>query len=851
MLRLLALVAVTLPQEPPGRGDWLEPEVRAFRSALVVPGPVPNRTRRGLIVRIGDDDPLWGCFDTDLLRWSAFWLQGRNRPPVSLDSMAAVSYPRKPAKATRPPGPGSDGRILWSAAELPGASPDRTPADDPREATLLDLPDPVGALPPSFGRWEDFELRGTTPVLHYRIGDCEIREALDSSLATSIERHLQIGAARHPISLRLAEHGERTDDDPRAARIPDAPLSIVECSGDDGTVVVDERHGAWLRLEPSRRSRRLVVTYRRPDAPPAGSTTRLPEPAPATPPFPAAFEVAAPERVGLDGPFEALPVPLPQDNAQRRHLRPIDVAYLAPGTALLCTLDGDLWRLEGLGSATVRWLRVAVGLFEPMGVEVDQTGRVFVLGRDQVTELIDLDGDHHYDRFRNASDAFRQTLHTRDYATSFALEPDGSFVVAKGGIADATSKGTEELADHRGTILRLPADGTAAIVLAEGLRMPFVGRRADGALFASDQQGHFIPSTPLHRIGAERAFLGFEPTRFEREAPHLQPLTWYPYQSNRSGAAFATLAAPAFPDLAGTFVHVSWNGRLFAIETPDRGLPFSWRLPLQLDFPGLNGDSDPETGELLVVGLGISGYQPTTPRHAGLALLRQASPLAVPATLEVAPRRVDLGFARPVPAEFTLGSPTLRLWNLRRSKNYGSGHYDWSDAPGEELIGIESAALSPDRRTLTLEVTALFAAHVFALDLPWIDARTGLPQQLEILARPNHLPEPTARQLEALAATRARDEAPVIGDARRGKDVFTRYGCIACHALDGTKLVGPPLNGVAKRHAGESLDAYLRESILQPTKVVVEGYVPAMPSFEGVLPAQDLEDLVEWLKTLK
>ncbi len=832
-----------------GRGDWIEPEIRVFRSALVLYGPPPNRTRRGVVVKADGGRKLWGCFDTDLLRWSAFWTEDSRWPaPVTLDSMAAVSYPQRPEKAKRPPSP-AGGSFLMSP-ELPGMNVGRVPTDDPRTASLADSDDRVGPLPIGSGRWIGYEIRGAVPVLEYWIGDCRIRESLASDGLRAVERRLELGRTRQTLSIRLASEARPTEA-PLAATIHGSDRSLVECDGPGITLRIDDEHGAWLEVAPSRRDRELSITYRERNDPPARRAAPLPDSAPTTPLFPIPIDAPHPEPTPRQGPFEIRNLRIPQDNLQARFIRPVDVAFLAPGTALLCTLDGDLWRLDGVGSQTVRWLRVAAGLFEPMAVEVDASGRVFVLGRDQVTELVDVDGDHHYDRFLNASDAFRQTLHTRDYATSLALEPDGSFVVAKGGIAGTKSEGTEELADHRGTILRLSADGSTATVLAEGLRMPFVGRRADGALFASDQQGHFIPSTPLHRIGEERAFLGFEPTRFEREAPHLQPLTWYPYQSNRSGAAFATLAAAAFPDLAGAFVHLSWNGRLFAVETPEIGLPFSWRLPLQLDFPALNAASDPETGELLVVGLGISGYQPTTPQHAGLALLRQSAPLAAPTTLEIAPLSVRIGFAQAVPARLALGRPTLRVWNLRRSENYGSGHYDWRNEPGEELIDIETVTLSPDRLSLRLDVTALFSAHVFALDLPWIDAETGLPQHLELLARPNHLPEPTARQLEALAAARARNEAPVIGDARRGKDVYTRYACIACHALDGTRLVGPPLDGVAKRHAGEGLDAYLRESILQPAEVVADGYVPAMPSFEGVLPAQDLEDLVEWLKTLK
>ena len=61
---------------------------------------------------------------------------------------------------------------------------------------------------------------------------------------------------------------------------------------------------------------------------------------------------------------------------------------------------------------------------------------------------------------------------------------------------------------------------------------------------------------------------------------------------------------------------------------------------------------------------------------------------------------------------------------------------------------------------------------------------------------------------------------------------------------------GLSLNGLATRHA-DDLDGYLRESILEPGKVVTEGFEAAMPSFAGVIPAQELEDLVAYLKQLR
>ena len=44
--------------------------------------------------------------------------------------------------------------------------------------------------------------------------------------------------------------------------------------------------------------------------------------------------------------------------------------------------------------------------------------------------------------------------------------------------------------------------------------------------------------------------------------------------------------------------------------------------------------------------------------------------------------------------------------------------------------------------------------------------------------------------------------------------------------------------------------AYLRDSILKPKDQIVEGYAPAMPSFEQALSAEELDNLVAYIASL-
>jgi cytochrome c oxidase subunit II len=89
------------------------------------------------------------------------------------------------------------------------------------------------------------------------------------------------------------------------------------------------------------------------------------------------------------------------------------------------------------------------------------------------------------------------------------------------------------------------------------------------------------------------------------------------------------------------------------------------------------------------------------------------------------------------------------------------------------------------------------------------------------------------------------------GDENSGETVFMTAGCGACHAFKpaGTDAeVGPSLDAM-KPEGGTQLEAFIRESIVDPNAVVAEGYQPdVMPStFSKSLTDEQLDALVQYL----
>lgn len=786
-------------------GEFLEPGAPFLRSALLIQdGKKVNRVRRGLLVPLGGDH--WGCFDPDLLRWAAVWKAPAGEAPLTYDSMAGVSYPEAKAKAKLVPQ--LRGEVLFQTEEVSGVGEDD-------RAQLVNGESKVGPLSKKQGRWLGHELRGKQVVLNYLVGKTAVQEVLRRTDEGAVHRVMKVAAHDRALQIRVGDFFKKVHGVRASLR------------------------GGALTLRASQKSQAVVLSTQQRES---GVKFDFPEKKPALSFDPAILKVKNPP-AEFQGAFMIRPIVIPEGT---RFIRSTDLAFLSDGTGLLTTLDGDVWRIEGIEEETSQWTRVASGIYEPISLEVTPNDRVFVLGRDQVTELIDHDGDSFFDEYRNASDAFQQTLQTRDYATSLVVRPDGSFLVAKGGIYNDRAKSDNELSEHRGTVIALSKDGLQAQVLADGLRLPYVGLRNDGAVFASDQQGNFIPSTPVHMIGKGRPFLGHPPTNFQKSEELIEPLLWYPYQTSRSGAAFATTSQKGFPDLGEAFLQVSWGGKLFAIETPEQGQAFSWQLPLQLDFPSLNGVSHPKSGRLYVTGLGISGYKPTTGNLIGIASIEQTSAMPSPVALTIEKGFIEVTFNRPLKEDETVtpGSPALRMFTIERTGKYGSGHFKWDGEPGEQRFQPEAFSISENRRTVRLEFSHLYRSDVMDLFINVTSGSNVLP--LHLFTRPAHLPVAGRDDLRALAGLE-KEVVLEAGNVERGAVYFTKYACAGCHSINEEKLVGPSLKGLARR----ADEAVMKQSILEPNAVITEGFPAAMPSFAGVLTEQELADLLAYLGTLR
>ena len=93
-----------------------------------------------------------------------------------------------------------------------------------------------------------------------------------------------------------------------------------------------------------------------------------------------------------------------------------------------------------------------------------------------------------------------------------------------------------------------------------------------------------------------------------------------------------------------------------------------------------------------------------------------------------------------------------------------------------------------------------------------------------------------------------------VGNAEEGQKLVTQ--CLGCHSVDGSILVGPSWKDLygheVELEDGTKViadEAYITQSIKDPTSQIVKGFPPAMPPY-AYLTDQQIADIIAYIKTL-
>ena len=860
--------AVT-PAVSPWAG-WIEPDFPFFSSVLDAGRagptfPARNLTPRGLILNLGRGH--WVGFDTDLLRVAAVW-RGNAVTPKALAPGSYNEPDRKTQGGQSPPEP--DGKVWAANGIYPGWQIGARPSfDDPREPAPT--VDEVGRGPISeaLGRFKAVRLVGAGVVLEYSVRGSEVREWMtvaESGGRSAIVRNIEVGPAAESLWLLI---GFKTKDGSISACRGAGPAPVLESIAASGA----SGEPAWAaKIVPHTEPVRLCIAMS--DGPAVDNVAfqAIPSASPAR-----RWTQAVTTKVTMSAAKDAYVVDdfaLPVDNPWRRNVRPGDIQFLKDGTGVIVTIDGDVWIVRGLQQpgGAITWKRFASGMHEPMTVAIKDE-QIHVFDRNGIWRLRDTNGDGEADVHELFSNAFAQTADNREFPSTVRLAPGGEFVIAKGG-QEATTIGK-----HNGSVLRVSADGRSATVLGYGFRQPQIGVNVrTGLVTASDQQGHYIPSTPLH-IVKDHQFYGFLSDKLPREvypAPIADPLTWIPHAVNASAMSQVWLFDAKMGPLNDALVQIGFNSpELFRVMLNNRASkPQAAVVSITraFDFPPLNGSVNPADGQLYIAGFQILGWGTTSLRLAGLGRVRYTgAPSTLPSAVVPMDKGLLLRFESPLDAKKAADPAryTVTSWHYVRTYKYGSPQLKADGTPGSDVLVPSSAYISKDGRSVFIGLPGI--KPVMQMRVGWTLATAGgTAFQDSASFTPYELTtfDPEAEGFGKLTVDlspkteAARASGPV--SVEEGRLVYERYGCIACHANDASAVskLGPNFRGLygADRTFHEGLvrvtanEAYIRESILEPTAKVVTGFNRTgmgMPSFAGVLTEQQLESIILYIKSLK
>lgn len=819
---------------------------------------------RGLLLHAGKNE--WVVYDQDLLRPAYWFTADDSKEPLSLETMAQSSWYEATKKAkTIWPEPQGQGVAL--APALPGVG------DDP--AALQTDPRPVftddagrGGLQASGRNFTGYRIAATAAVLASENGGVAIREWYEAERSGGegrLTRNLVV--APGAVQYFLVGAGEFQVNAGKDARSADGSLTVL--SNHAGLKLESVGGQLLARLEASKSERRVSLVYS------TGKGMARTKPTPAVPAVRAAqWNRTTETRIDdakQSGPGWALDrVALPLQNPWDRRVRPADLAFLPGDKAAVVTFEGDVW-LVGLGGNRCQWRRIAGGLCEPMAIaRIGDALQVFT--RNGIVRLRDENGDGEIDSYENFCSLMVQSASARGYPLDMKAGKDGETWCAIGGIATTPKGGGGSGAPsvpHSGSIFKISADGRKLEIVGKRAREPFFDvDPVTGYIAMSDQQGNYIPSSGIFPV-TEGSYFGYGDKKNTGLTP---PVVWIPHEDDTSSASPMWVRKTAFPEWESGLLNLSYGtGRLFLVR-PGEGWPADQGavIPLGIEtgLPLLHSQVNPADGSLWLAGFRI--YDSRVSDLEGIGRLRRTKePLAVPVDAKIVAEGVVLTYAGELdPATVTGNAARAKEWQYRRTPSYGSPRVKRDGQVGVDAVATGATVLSNDRKSVFVHIPDLKPTMQLEISCDFAvkgAAKSGPSTVYFTVTKPKAADWPAlgfaTPKLNADVAKVHEQAGGGQATAEAGKELATRFGCIACHSVDGATQghSGPTWKGLygMKREFkdGSTLAAvdepYLKESILDPAKRIVKGFELGMGSYAGVIGDTDIDSLVLYIKSLK
>jgi len=383
------------------------------------------------------------------------------------------------------------------------------------------------------------------------------------------------------------------------------------------------------------------------------------------------------------------------------------IDFISKDKMIICTWDesGSVYILKNYNTddpSKIEVKQIAKGLAEPLGIKVVD-GEIFVLQKQELTKLVDTDGDEIIDEYQKVCDTWHVTPHYHEFAFGLVYKDDSFYATL------ATDLGSEyKNVPHRGKVVRISRDGKELEFIAEGFRTPNgIGEGPDGALYVSDNQGNWIPTSKVVRVEKGKWY-GFRHADWDRVKDYDEqaPLVWLPHVeiSNSPSQPTALNLGPYKDQLI--FGDVTHGGikRVFIDEVDGVKQGAAFRFMQGLDA-GINRTVWGPDGSLYAGGIGSGGNW----RHEGkdwYALHRfdynKKSTFEMLA-VRAKPNGMEIEFTEPINSSEKIGVSNFDMeqYYYEATENYGG------PKKGVESLKIEAVTLSEDRKKVFIQTNGL------------------------------------------------------------------------------------------------------------------------------------------------
>ena len=450
------------------------------------------------------------------------------------------------------------------------------------------------------------------------------------------------------------------------------------------------------------------------------SETPLPAPGPAQ--WPQWIETQG--ELGTQAPFATDRLTIPFENPYGTLFFITAHDFFSDGTAAVATMTGEVWLVKGIDEKLekLRWKRFATGLHQPLGMKVVKD-KLYVLGRDQITCLHDLNDDDEADFYECITNEMQTSPGGHDFIVGLEADKDGRWYFASGnqGVCRVKVGQASSLPEKH------DLEGRATLeILATGFRNPNgLGLSQDGRFVTTSvQEGDWTPATSICQIELgknEGAHFG---AGGPKDGKPPEPVLMYMPRGEDNSASSQVF----IPDAAGTAAPHSWaslKGDNNMIHLSSGG-GSAW-LMMRQNVKGLwqgaavkisgNFDSGPQCarfnpndGHLYVNGM--TGWGTYTPKDGSFQRVRfTGGNKPVPIGFEARDNGVLIRFNQPV-KDADSATCFAQCWNYKYGPQYGSPEYSvkHADTPGHDPLEVHSVQKLDGGKTLFLEIPQLVTA---------------------------------------------------------------------------------------------------------------------------------------------